>query len=216
MHILPSRGRPAGLQRFFDEGKPEQPGVVVLERDQLDAYAFVALPPNWKTVVVEKRGGYVASANAAFKAYSDEPWYGMVSDDCVGRTPHWDTILSSAAEPDKIVWPNDLFRGKCTFPVVGGDLCRKLGWFVHPQLWHMYCDTVWGDIQAALGTGGYMPDVVLEHMHYSLKKAKMDDTYMGRIPPRGNKLLGKAPQNYDSTTYTKIKANLQQLVDRCA
>ena len=217
MHILPTRGRPQFLQRFFDEGQPEQPGVVVLDRDNCAAYQHVRYPKHWDVLIVEGRNGYVASANAGFKHFPNALSYQMSSDDCVGRTPGWDTVLARAAAPRNIVWPNDMFQGKCTFPCVGGDLCRALGWFVHPAFWHMYSDTVWGDIQRELGTGGLMKDVALEHMHYVVGKAKMDDTYRGRVPPKkAVRKLGESPFEVDKSAYAKL--DLQALVAkiRCA
>lgn len=177
MHLLPSRGRPAQLQRFFDEGKPEQPGVVIIEEDQANVYGLIRRPANWRLLVVPgPKLGFVAAANLGFAAFPNEPWYGQSGDDSVGRTPHWDTLLGEAATPNKIVWPNDLFGGRCTQPFVGGDLCRALGWFSYPKLGHLFCDTVWGDIQKRLCTGGYMPHIVYEHLHWCCGKAVMDQT----------------------------------------
>ncbi len=206
MQILPSRGRPKFLQRFFDEGKPEQPGVVVIEKDQRALYSDVRLPPHWDLIIVDERQGYVKAANAGFDAYPSEPWYQMASDDAVGRTPGWDTLLAEAATPNRVVWPNDLYRGRCTFPCIGGELCRALGWFVYPKLWHSYSDTVWSDLQQKFGIpGGYMPEVVLEHLHYVNHKAAHDSTYAGRVPRATRTMkLGKAPADYDRTTYAEI------------
>lgn len=177
MHLLPSRGRPAQLQRFFDEGKPEQSGVVIIEDDQFKAYCSVRMPLGWKLLVEPgARLGYVAAANAGFRAWPNEPWYAIAGDDSIGRTPHWDTLLAEAAVPNKIVWPNDLIAGQCTQPFIGGDLCRALGWFGYPKLGHLYIDTVWGEIQKRLGTGGYMPEVVYEHLHWSVGKSERDAT----------------------------------------
>lgn len=178
MHLLPSRGRPVELQRFFDEGQPEQPGVVITEEDQREAYSRIQMPANWTLLVLPAtRVGFVKAANAGFALFPNEPWYGQSGDDSVGRTPRWDTILAQAATPNKVVWPNDLFGGRCTQPFVGGDLCRALGWFSYPKLGHLFCDTVWGDIQARLGNGGgYMPDVIYEHLHWVCGKRPMDTT----------------------------------------
>lgn len=185
MHILPSRGRPAGLQRFFHEGKPEQPGVVVIDEDQVALYSRVDLPHGWHRLTVRPRSGYVASANAGFNAFPNEPWYGLASDDAVGRTARWDTLLAEAATPDRICWPSDLIRGHCTQPFIGGDLCRAVGWFMPPIFGHLYCDKVWGDIAEVIG-GTYMPEVVLEHMHFSTGKTQADQTTAER-KTRGDK-----------------------------
>lgn len=185
MHILPSRGRPAGLQRFFDEGKPEQPGIVVIDEDQVGLYSTVSLPAGWSRLVSKPRAGFVAAANAAFHRQPNEPWYGLASDDAVGRTARWDTLLAEAATPNRIVWPNDLIRGHCTQPFIGGELCRAVGWFMPPMFGHLYCDKVWGDIAEVIG-GRYMPEVVLEHMHFSTGKSQADSTTMQR-KTRGDK-----------------------------
>lgn len=177
MHLLPSRGRPVQLQRFFDEGKPEQPGVIITEEDQVESYSKIQKPDSWKILVSKgPKLGFVAAANLGFAAFPNEPWYGQSGDDSVGRTPHWDTILGDAATPNKVVWPNDLFGGRCTQPFIGGDLVRALGWFSYPKLGHLFCDTVWGDIQKRLCTGGYMPHIVYEHLHWCCGKATMDQT----------------------------------------
>jgi len=180
MHILPSRGRPRELQRFFYVGEPEQPGIVVCDEDQRQFYTGIKLPDNWSWLWVPPRGGFVKASNAAFAAFPFEPWYSLCGDDSVGRTPHWDTILGVAAAPDKIVWPNDLILGHCTQPFVGGDLCRALGWFLEPTLGHLYCDTVWGDIQRVIGSGGYMPNIVFEHLHWTTGKSPRDRTTIER------------------------------------
>lgn len=180
MHILPTRGRPAGLRRFFEEGRPEQPGVIVCDSDDADSYSAVDLPQGWHKLVVRPRSGYVAAANAAFAKFPNEPWYSIAGDDSVGRTPGWDTVLAAAAAPCNVVWPDDLYRQHCTQPFVGGDLCRALGWFVWPGTRHLFCDTVWGMLHAALQRGGFMPEVVYEHLHYSLGKSPMDATYRQR------------------------------------
>lgn len=178
MHLLPSRGRPALLQRFFDEGRPEQPGLVIIEDDQLEAYRKVRLPANWRLLVEPGHNiGYVAAANAGFVYAPNEPWYAIAGDDSIGRTPHWDTLLAQECVPNKIVWPNDLIAGQCTQPFIGGDLCRALGWFGYPKLGHLYIDTVWGQIHKRLGNGGgYMPEIVYEHLHWSTGKSQRDAT----------------------------------------
>lgn len=180
MHILPSRGRPHLLQRFFDEGKPQERGCVVIDDDQEEMYAAIQIPRTWVWLTISQRSGYVKAANAAFNMFPDEPWYALAGDDSVGRTPGWDTTLAEIATPNRLSWGNDLVCGHCTQPFIGGDLCRALGWFLHPALGHLWCDTVWGDIQKALRIGTYRRDVIHEHLHFSIGKAERDQTYRER------------------------------------
>jgi hypothetical protein len=132
MHILPTRGRPAILQRFFDQGRPQEDGVVIIDEDQVEMYDEVQLPPSWRRMVVASMQGFVKKCNIGFEAYPKQEWYAFGGADCVGRTPGWDTSLAQYARAGKIAWGNDLDAGRCTHPFIHGDLCRKLGGLVHP------------------------------------------------------------------------------------
>lgn len=204
MHILPSR-RPAGLQRFFDEGKPEQPGVVVVDPDIALKYSSIKFPSNWTMVVTLGRYGATVASNTGFAAFPDEPWYSMVDDDCVGRTPHWDTILADRASQGEIVWPDDGYgRYLCTMPFIPGKFCRTLGWICYPGFRHFGTDTLWGAIQRKLCPGGCVREVLLEHMHFSNNKSDMDDVYKNRGP------APKMPDKelFDSIDYLSIVEQL--------
>lgn len=180
MIVLPSRGRPTLLQRYFDEGQPEQPGVVVIDTDQMHLYSELRYPAHWSVFSASPRCGFVRAMNEAFARYPNEPWYAFGGDDVIGRTPHWDTLLAAAVTPSTVVWPNDGIRGACTLPVIGGDLVRALGWLCHPDLTHIYCDTLWGDIARVLNIGTYRSDILVEHLHFSNGKAEYDQTYRER------------------------------------
>lgn len=151
MHIVPTRGRPALLQRFFDVGKPAEKGVVVIDADQWVMYADVRIPANWTRLKVPSMRGFVWKANAGFKAFPDEPWYAWGGDDCVGRTPGWDTILAAEAAKGFVSWGDDLHAHKCTHPFIGGELARAVGHVTYPRFQSQYVDYVWE--QAAYITG---------------------------------------------------------------
>lgn len=181
MHILPSRGRPQRLQRFFDDGQPEQPGVVVLDEDQMGVYSTLRVPSNWRVMFVPSMQGFARKCNAGFKAVPNEPWYAFSGDDGIGRTPHWDTLLGGIAEQGYIAWPNDLYGGKCTEPFICGHFVRDLGWLCHPKLRHLYTDTLWGTIAERLGIGRYCADIVQENLHYTNGKVPRDQTTNERM-----------------------------------
>lgn len=181
MHLLPSRSRPDWLARFFALSRPQQPGIVIIDPDQASLYEAVRLPDGWRRLVMPTvRAGYVKCVNAAFESAPAEPWYSLVGDDLIGRTPGWDTELGRMATPNRIAWGNDLVKGLCTQPFVGGDLVRAVGWFGHPALGHLWCDTVWSDIAIGLGIGTYRPDIITEHLHFAAGKADRRD-YAGRV-----------------------------------
>jgi hypothetical protein len=64
------------------------------------------------------------------------------------------------------------------------EVVRKLGYMGPPTLRHMYVDPVW----FAWGTATsieFLGDVVLEHLHYSLGRSPLDESYQhstGLIP----------------------------------
>ncbi len=181
MHIIPSRGRPHLLQQYFDIGKPEQPGVIVLDKDDDYKYRDVSYPLGWHVVYAEPMLGFVAKVNLAFEAFPGNSWYTIEGDDMLGRTPHWDTLLAREAARGKIVWGNDLYFHRATHPYIYGDYCRDLGWVAHPAFKHLYVDAVWEKIALDLGIGQYMPEVITEARHYSNFKIPYDTTAAERM-----------------------------------
>jgi len=181
MHILPTRGRPDICQRYFTLGKPEQPGVVLIDHDQNEMYGNLVLPDNWTVMLVPPMMGFVKKVNMAFACYPNEPWYAFTGDDCVGRTPHWDTLLAEEAKQGYIAWGNDLISGRCTHPYIHGDFCRDLGWVCHPSFKHLYVDTVWEYIATKFEIGRYMDWIITEAHHFSNGKLPFDQTAKERM-----------------------------------
>lgn len=202
MHIVPSRGRSELLQRYFDEGKPEQPGVVIIDTDQAAEYYALRYPRNWHLHAVKPMQGFVAKVNYAFKLYPDEPWYTLEGDDMVGRTPHWDSILSDVASRGYVAYGNDLFFGKCTHPYIYGDFCRDLGWVAHPAFKHNYVDEVWYQIAMRLGVLHSLPYVITEAHHYANFKLPFDQTAKERM------------EKNDGLTWCALQFNLGPLIKK--
>ncbi len=205
MIILPSRGRPDSLREFFEVSQPRERGVVMLDADDAKNYEGVTLPLNWN-VLIGPRIGCAALFNVAFNLYPDEPWYGYGSDDLRCRPVGWDERLASVCGSKEIAYGDDLINGGslCSFPFIGGDLVRKAGWLSHPNLQHLYCDTVWRDIGKALGVLRYCPEIVTEHLHWSTGKQPYDLTAQER------KTQG------DREAYEEfMRTDLRVMVQRC-
>lgn len=184
MHILPTRGRPEILQRYFDEGKPSESGIAVIDEDQRKLYAGIRLPRNWQPLFVTPMLGFVAKVNVAFRVRPDEPWYSFEGDDCVGCPVGWDTKLGERAAQGYITYGDDLFNHKVTHPYICGDFCRDLGWVAHPAFKHLYVDLIWEQIGNALGVLEYYPDVITEAHHFANGKLPMDQTARERMQHR--------------------------------
>ena len=179
MIVLPTRGRPDSLQRFFDIGRPHLAGVVVLDEDDQHHYAAVRLPPNWRRLVFPRRP-VAPLMNAVFEMNPNEPWYGLMGDDVVCETPDWDVVLSESCRRDFIAWGDDGIAGKPSHPFLHGDLVRAMGFVSPPGFRHLYTDTVIEHIATALRIGRYHPEVKTTHWHFSTGRSPMDATYRER------------------------------------
>ena len=155
------------------------------------------------------------------KALSFDPHIDVVimgNDDLVYRTEGWDEILAEqiATVDQKIycMWFNDLINeGRhCAFPIVPRLWVETLGQFT-PEIFHFgYNDTWIFDIALRLGCTHYIPDVIAEHLHFSVGKSEMDDTYhRNRTQERGNlyakdKVIYEATESLREVSAEKLKA----------
>lgn len=180
MYILPTRGRPHLIPRFFASAPPVTKGVLALDEDDAHNYAGVQLPSNW-TVRITPRAYCTDKLNEAFKAFPDEPFYGFVMDDTVPLTPRWDVLLAKKAGAWGIAWPDDCLPGKRPSAIVlGGDLVRALGWIAEPTIKHFYADNVWEAMAADLKCAGRCEEIKVAHLHFSNGSAPFDKTYEER------------------------------------
>jgi len=184
MWFLPSRGRPANLERFvkaYTETGATTPVYLWFDLDdpRLKEYQDVEIPDNWAVHVNGSRN-IGEMMNQFVKTFPDAAFYGFLADDCLPRTPGWDKALIEAAGDWGIAYPNDLFQGEklCTFPCCGGRLVRELGWWALPGLRHLFIDDALMTVGKRIGRLTYLPDVVLEHLHFGNGKAPMDETYV--------------------------------------
>jgi hypothetical protein len=78
-----------------------------------------------------------------------------------------------------VVYGDDLFQREnlATAVFMGAPLIRELGYFNVPGCDHLYLDNGWMTVGETLGTRRYLPDVVIEHVHFMNGKAPKDDLY---------------------------------------
>jgi uncharacterized Rossmann fold enzyme len=179
MWILPTRARPHNLERFFRlyaETGASQWGIVYVDDDdpRLAEYRQITLPDGWR-MVISPRIGLGATINKAFTDNPHEPFYGMITDDSIPVTPKWDVLLSEAAGSQYIAYcSNETNKfGHCC---LGGDLVRELGWIILPGLQRLYGEDVLLDVGRKRKCLRHV-DVLIDHWHFSIGKAPMDETY---------------------------------------
>lgn len=129
-------------------------------------------------IITGPRIGAGPSLNDLFSQAPNEPFYGVVADDVVPRTPRWDQTLAAACKGG-IAYPADGFMDAKlpTHAFLDGDMVRRLGWINLPSVKHWYNDNVWMLIGKAAGKLQYVPEVLVEHMHHVNGKAKVDLNY---------------------------------------
>jgi hypothetical protein len=162
----------------MNEGAPVQ---LQLWRDdpKIREYDLLHISDKWDIRIREKRFTAAEAMEFCRISYPDADFYGFLADDIVLKTP-FSEALGEAATPFFIAYPDDSLQGEklCTHFVCGGELVRALGWWALPGIIHSGIDWVW----MLLGYNNpgmlkYMPDVIYEHMHPLVGKAKRDEIY---------------------------------------
>lgn len=179
MFIMPTRGRPHLIPRFFSKAPPTHKGILAVDADDAANYEGIELPAGWGRFV-SPRCFVSQKLNEVFAAFPSEPFYGVIMDDTIPETAGWDAMLVERAGPRGIAWSDDCLPGKRPSALVmGGELARALGWFSCPALKHFYTDNVWEKIAEDLGCVGRCEDIKVPHLHHSAG-APYDKTYAER------------------------------------
>lgn len=203
--LAPSRGRPEWMLRFADSllattAKPERVELLIYVDDNdpkryeyqyrmqarsQDLRAFRKMP-----LFITEPIGLPRSTNLlAFQ--TDAEVLIMASDDIVMRTKNWDLRMDEEAQkyPDGIycMWFDDgHYREKlCTFPIVSRRWADTLGYLYPPMFERLYCDQYVMDVARRLGRLNYIPDVLMEHLHWSYGKSEIDETFAVQVDPTG-------------------------------
>lgn len=180
MWSVPSRNRPHLIAKMFDIAPPSTPGFIAIDSDQIKLYKKVKLPSGWFWDV-SKRADFGPKQNRLFQLHPRLSWYGSINDDMVPLTQGWDLEIIKAAGDWGIAWAEDLLTHRAGCLVVGGELVRACGFFFVPSLQHFYTDSGIELMARELpGCVGPLSKVIVEHRHYSNKKAKWDLTYRQR------------------------------------
>jgi hypothetical protein len=141
-------------------------------------------PPDAVHVMVlraDETGNLTKATNSAAKrVWDDDVIIGHVGDDHLFRTPGWDQRMSEALPAPGIAYGNDLNVREFlpTAPFISSIIPRSLGWYALPSCAHMYIDNAWKQLGLGLGRLHYLPDVIIEHMHPSVRKARDDEGYV--------------------------------------
>ena len=102
----------------------------------------------------------------------------MGNDDQEYQTQYWDTTLEGEVNkyPDDIycAWFEDKINGPkhCAFPIISRKWYDTVGYFAPGVFNFGYNDTWVYDIAKRVGRTHFIPDVVVEHKHFSKARVK--------------------------------------------
>lgn len=197
--LVPTRGRPKAmyeLSKAFAETCTSQTELhwIVDQNDlELEEYraSFTEAPYPHKNFWTVPKGppGIVHPLNYVAKILTNKEEglvsscvLGFMGDDHRPRTRGWDeVILETTAQGlrPKMVYGDDLIQGERlpTAAFLSTRVIKALGFMAPPELKHLYVDDFWRDLANAVGIREYRPELVFEHMHYSVGKSVQDETY---------------------------------------
>jgi hypothetical protein len=187
--ITPSRSRPQRLKEMLQAclslSTAQTDIAVGVDLDQVNEYADVGIHDErvfWFTDPRDTLAGWTntIAAKPVFKGRYRA--YASLGDDHVPKTPGWDSRLLAAIDAmggTGIAYGDDRLMGKDlpTAPVVSADIVEALGWMCLPCCEHMCVDVAWKEIGLAAGCLAYVPEVIIEHVHWCNNGAPMDETY---------------------------------------
>jgi hypothetical protein len=192
MWLLPSRGRPDLLKRFFDNAKGlSTPGTILIEKSDkyFEKYLFdIKLPQNWETFVCPEdfenhNPSYAKVIRAWFASNQDYikkcNWVGLLNDDYIPITENWDTKLIERLNGKNFVCGNDRWKSPERLTGAGvwsGNLLRAVGYLFPEGIGHFYADNMWEDIGGATGLWDICMDIIVLHDHHTMPNKEMDET----------------------------------------
>lgn len=189
--IVPSRGRPANVRRLVEafgatDAWTDADLLVVFDADdpQRDGYARLrdGAPPGLLMRQAARRRAMVPQMERAARRHHRR-YFALASfgDDHVPQTAGWVRAYLDALRDmgTGIVFGDDLDRGPelPTQWAQTSDIVATLGRMVPAPVRHQFCDRSILDLGRVADCIRYLPDVVVEHRHYSVGKAPKDDGY---------------------------------------
>lgn len=193
--LLPSRGRPEGIQRLFrsiEEMTSNPAAVEVILRLDEDDPSSRGITSDVFHVheIVGPRVSMGEYNTACMKAARGDILV-CANDDMLVRTPAWDQLLIDFHEgiPDGVylAYGNDLIKGRglCTFPIMSRRTCETLSAPFPATYAGQLIDYHLMDLFKRLEKAGwsrtfYLDELVFEHLHYRVGKSQFDETYKQR------------------------------------
>jgi glycosyltransferase involved in cell wall biosynthesis len=183
--IVPTRERPNKIVELIEAYADTTSGnsELLLCLDDDDSGNYMIPNVDFVTVMIRPRmrlGPWLNYAVNNYEGPNPIKYVGFMGDDHRPRTQDWD---SAVVEPLRntlgIAYGNDLLQGEKlpTAVFMNKQITDTLGYFCPPEQVHLYLDDYWLALGHRLGSVNYLPDVVIEHEHFTTGKVEMDALY---------------------------------------
>ena len=186
--IVPTRGRGDNAKRLYDQINATAyctELVFAIDNDDMKTYRDLMdelQGVNNAKVVVADSMGMNATLNHWAKWFApDYDYICFMGDDHLPITQNWDILLATAiGDKPGIAYGDDLLQGENlpTAVMMSAEIVQALGFMAPPALRHLFMDNFWLALGKGLGNCTYLPEVIIEHLHFINGKAPADERYM--------------------------------------
>lgn len=183
--VLPSKGRPEKIEGFYETWRKTTNGlsevITFLDEDDPSLKKY----KKHKDITLEIGSGrsFSDACNRAFNTHPNYKYYFIVSDDHRIRSKNWEKRFTNIIEENGgkgVSFGDDLMYGDkiASAALVSGNIFRALGFVTLPGLIHMYTDAFWTEVGRRLNKLFYFPDIIVEHLHFTVGKSPVDSIYL--------------------------------------
>ena len=211
--ILPSRSRPEKVEKAVAallENSVISDICVAIDDDQKDLYPMI----EGVFYEVNPRLRMNGTLNLVATRYaSNYKTIHFLGDDHMVRTKGWDELLYAPIKERGygVSYGDDLLQREklATSVMMSTNIIEILGFMSPPVLVHLYMDNFWMSIGQALNCLTYVPEAVIEHMHYAAGKAEKDEQYAEVNSPE---MYKKDQDSFIEYVKTNLKSDLEKLI----
>lgn len=188
--VVPTRNRPGNAEDTYKswqdttEGKSDLLFAVDEDDQLLDEYKRIRDSLGAQLYIGPRKRIGPTLNDIAYNNRLNYDLIGFLGDDHRFRTQGWETMVMDAwGDYDNgcydIIYGNDLLRGEelPTACFMASWIIDTLGYMVPPTLEHMYLDDAWLRWGKELDSIKYIPEMIIEHMHFTAGKAPNDAMY---------------------------------------
>lgn len=212
MLLVPTRKRLSKLRNFIHSAiktETECPAILIVDHEDWNEnekeYRSILLPANWAFVQTDAKGMGPKVREVWDEHVKGKEWVGILNDDHVLITKHWDKRLINQLNGKNFVTCND--RWNAPLRAAGATmfsmpLMECFGFKMFPdQIDHLGIDDVFEQLGKACGCWEVDMSVVIEHHHVFKNPDSADETHLlvyGKNPWQNPQTGELSPQAKDT------------------